>query len=83
MDFLHNSGTTPEKPFPAANGSGQFVSYANEITADRMGRYVRERGLGGMMVWDLAAGYRAELPEGRRDLLLQAVKKALLPPGEP
>ena len=68
---------------PAANGSGQFVSYANEITADRMGRYVRERGLGGMMVWDLAAGYRAELPEGRRDLLLQAVKKARFPPGAP
>jgi len=69
---------------PAGGGAtGQFVSYANEITAERMGRYVRERGLGGMIVWDLAAGYRAELPAGRRDLLLQAVKKARFPPGEP
>jgi chitinase len=70
-------------PAGKGGGDGQFVSYANELTAEKMARYVRERGLGGMFVWDLAAGYRAEQPAGRRDLLLQAVKKACFLPGEP
>ena len=34
VDFLHNSGTTPEKPFPAANGSG-----AGTLDFDLDGRY--------------------------------------------
>lgn len=54
----------------------QFVSYDNEVTAERMVRYVREKNLGGLIIWDLGAGYRAEQPEGRRDVLLQAVKQA-------
>lgn len=59
-------------------GPDQFVSYQNEAAAERMVRYVRDRNLGGMIVWDLPAGYRAGQPEGRRDLLIQAVKKARL-----
>jgi hypothetical protein len=39
---------------------------------------VRSKGIGGMIVWDLGAGYRADQPPGRRDLLLQAVKRARL-----
>jgi chitinase len=62
-----------------ANGA-QFVSYDNETTAAKMGEYVRGKGLGGMIVWDLGAGYRADQPAGRRDLLLQAVKRARLGP---
>ena len=34
VDFLHNSGTTPEKPFPAANGSG-----GGALDFDLDGRY--------------------------------------------
>ncbi len=62
---------------PGADGAdGQFVSYANEVTVDKTAKFARDQGLGGMFVWDLGAGYRAEQPAGRRDLLLQAVKKA-------
>ena len=56
----------------------QFVSYDNEVTAGKMVGYVRSKGIGGLIVWDLGAGYRADQPAGRRDLLLQAVKRARL-----
>lgn len=71
--------------YPSLNGSdAQFISYANEVTAETMGRYVRAQGLGGMIIWDLGAGYRADLPAGQRDLLLQSVKKArYAPEGRP
>lgn len=63
-------------------GSGpadeQFVSYDNEVTAARMVRYARDKSIGGLIVWDIGAGYRADQPPGRRDLLLQAVKRARL-----
>jgi chitinase len=63
-----------------ANGSSgaQFVSYDNEVTAAKMIQYVRTKGLGGLIVWDLGAGYRVDQPLGRRDLLLQAVKRGRL-----
>lgn len=54
----------------------QFVSYGNEVSIRKTVDYARERGLGGMIIWDIAAGYRLDRPEGRRDPLLQAVKKA-------
>jgi chitinase len=61
-----------------APADAQFVSYDNEVTARKMVEYVRSKGIGGMIVWDLGAGYRADQPPGRRDLLLQAVKRARL-----
>ena len=62
---------------PGRDGAdGQFVSYANATTVDKLSQYAREQGLGGLFVWDLGAGYRAEQPAGRRDPLLQAIKVA-------
>jgi chitinase len=58
----------------------QFVSYDNEVTAGKMVQYVRSKGFGGLIVWDLGAGWRSDEPPGRRDLLLQAVKQARLAP---
>lgn len=60
----------------AGPADAQFVSYENAETVDKMFSYVRAKGLGGMIVWDLGAGYRVDQPPGRRDVLLQAVKKA-------
>jgi chitinase len=54
----------------------RFVSYGDRVAAGRTVDYARRRGLGGLIIWDIAAGYRPGLPPGRRDLLLQAVKKA-------
>ena len=62
----------------AGPAEAQFVSYGNETTAAKTVGYVRAKGLGGMIIWDLGAGWRADQPPGRRDLLLQAVKQARL-----
>jgi chitinase len=62
----------------ASPADAQFVSYDNEITAEKMIHYVRSKGIGGLIVWDLGAGYRLDQPLGRRDILLQAVKQARL-----
>ncbi len=68
--YLSIEGATP--------ADAQFVSYDNETTAAKMIRYARSKGIGGVIVWDLGAGYRTDQPDGRRDLLLQAVKRARL-----
>ena len=38
--------------------------------------YVRSKGIGGMIIWELGGGYQAGAPEGKRDALLKAVKEA-------
>jgi len=62
----------------ASPADAQFVSYDNEVTAAKMIEYARDKGLGGLIVWDLGAGYRTDQPVGRRDGLLQAIKRARL-----
>ena len=62
----------------ADRADAQFVSYTNAETVEKTVSYARGKGLGGMFVWDLGAGYRVDQPAGRRDVLLQAVKKARL-----
>lgn len=57
-------------------GSGKFVSLDNSQTMDAKAKYVRDKGIGGMIIWELGGGYRANQPAGQRDELLQAVKKA-------
>ena len=56
----------------------QFVSYDNEVTARKMIQYVRRKKIGGLIVWDIGAGYRVEQAPDHRDILLQAVKQARL-----
>lgn len=55
-----------------------FVSYDNAASARAKLDYVRTKGLGGVIVWDLAAGFRSDQPAGSRDVLLQALKNARL-----
>lgn len=62
----------------ASPAEAQFISYDNEVTAGKMIQYIRSKGIGGLIVWDLGAGYRADQPPDRRDVLLQAVKQARL-----
>jgi chitinase len=61
-----------------ATGSseGRFISYDNEVAVRKKVEYAREKGLGGVMIWELGGGFRVAQPQGRRDLLLQAVKEA-------
>ncbi len=54
----------------------KFITYDDaRLTREKM-LYVRTHGLGGAIIWELGDGYRENQPAGRKDLLLQAVKKA-------
>jgi hypothetical protein len=59
-----------------ATGSGKFVSLDNAQTMAAKADYIKLKGIGGMIIWELGGGYRASQPAGQRDELLQAVKKA-------
>ncbi len=60
-------------------GSAQdeFVSFDNERSIRAKSEYVQKMGLGGVIIYDLGAGYRRTLPKGYRDLLLQSVRYGL------
>ncbi len=53
----------------------RFVSYDDEMSVRRKLAYVREKGLGGVIIWELGGGY--EPGSSPPDRLLQAVKKEL------
>ena len=53
-----------------------FVSYDDERSVRLKIDYAVKTKLGGAIIWELAGGYRRELPAGRRDPLLQAVRSA-------
>jgi chitinase len=67
---IDNSGSTND----------MFISYDDERTCETKVSYARNRFLGGVMIWELGEGYRATLPVGQRDPLLQALKRALATP---
>ena len=60
------------------SANDNFISYDDEHTCQAKVSYARNRGLGGVMIWELGEGYRSSQPAGQRDPLLQAVKQALL-----
>jgi chitinase len=55
-----------------------FISYDDEKLTEMKINFAREKGLGGVIIWELGSGYRADAPPGERDHLLQAVKRATL-----
>ncbi|MDB6125085.1 MAG: hypothetical protein JWQ71_4078 [Pedosphaera sp.] len=64
----------------AGHTNDMFISYDDEHACQAKVSYARNRGLGGIMIFDLGEGYRPSQPAGQRDPLLQAVKQALAPP---
>ena len=61
----------------------QFVSFDAETTMTVKADYMRAKGLGGIIVYEIAAGYRNNLPAGYKDHLAQTVKAAFLGGGPP
>lgn len=57
-----------------------FISYDDERSCQVKVSYARNRGLGGVMIWELGEGYRSSQPAGKRDPLLQAIKSSLATP---
>lgn len=62
----------------------KFISFDDERSIFEKYKYVTDRGLGGLFIWELGGGHRSDLPAGQRDALLQAVKRARNgePPGD-
>ena len=66
--YLSVAGSNPAE--------ARFVSYENETSAAARVRYARGKGLGGLIVWDIAAGRRDDVAAPSRDALLQAMLRA-------
>ena len=54
-----------------------FISYDDASACRAKVAYAKQKGLGGLIIWELGGGYRADQPTGKRDLLLQSVKQAI------
>jgi chitinase len=63
-------------PYLSLYNPPQFVSFDNERSIEEKVRYAAERGLGGVMVWELSAGYVQNQLRGNVHPLLRAVHKA-------
>ncbi len=61
----------------ASASNDKFISYDDETSVRAKVRYASSNGLGGVMIWELSQGWRADLPAGQRDPLLKAMKQAL------
>jgi len=59
------------------SANDKFISYDDQTTCRAKVAYARQKGLGGLIIWELGGGYLADQPAGQRDLLLQSVKQAL------
>jgi chitinase len=62
----------------AGSTDDRFVSFDDENACASKIAYARSKGIGGVMIWEIAGGYSADQPSGQRDPLLQAVKRARL-----
>jgi chitinase len=62
---------------PAGAEGDRFISYDDERTCRRKIEYVRARGLGGVIIWELTGGHRRNQPAGKRDPLLAAIAGAV------
>ncbi len=58
-----------------------FVSYDDPHTAQVKVSYARNRGLGGIMIWELTEDYFSGQPAGQRTPLVQTIKQSLGTPG--
>lgn len=58
------------------SANDKFVSYDDAQTAQAKADYIRARGLGGMILWELSGAWQPAKPAGQRDALLQSVRAA-------
>ncbi|HUK83663.1 MAG TPA: glycoside hydrolase family 18 protein, partial [Verrucomicrobiae bacterium] len=54
-----------------------FISYDDQTACRAKLAYAKRKGLGGLIIWELGGGYRADAPNGQRDILLQSIKQAV------
>lgn len=55
------------------NRGDYFISFDDERSVREKFTYARERNLGGLIIWELTGGYRRNLPQGQRNILMKTV----------
>ena len=72
----------PYLSHPSAYGpqSCNYISYEDIPSVTEKGRWAREQGLGGGIIWTINQGHFPKAPEGQKDPLLKAVHTAFLQP---
>jgi chitinase len=65
------------------SANDRFISYDDPTACRAKVAYAKYKGLGGVIIWELGGGYRADQPVGQRDLLLQSVRQAVAAPMSP
>jgi chitinase len=82
---LYTWDTAAQSAYLSIDNTGStndmFISYDDEHACQAKVSYARNKGIGGVMIWELGEGYRPSQPAGKRDPLLQAVKQARATPG--
>ena len=63
---------------PHAPDSCTFISYDDEESIAEKGAYVKAKGLGGVIQWELNEGYMPSSPAGKRNPLLKAIRDSVL-----
>jgi chitinase len=81
---LYHWDTNAQSPYLSIDNTGsandKFISYDDEHSCQAKVSYARNRGLGGLMIWELGEGYRSTEPVGKKDPLLQALKASFATP---
>ncbi len=54
-----------------------FVSFNDERSVAEKVRYMKQAGLGGLMIWSMQLDYRANQPEGQRRPIMKAIREDL------
>lgn len=62
----------------AADAEDQFIPFEDPASIREKVRFAAERGLAGLMIWELRGGYVADAPAGQRQPLLDALKEEYL-----
>jgi chitinase len=61
----------------APDGCG-YISYDDEQSIEEKGAYLKSKGLGGVIQWEINEGYLASAPAGQRSPLLTAIHDHVL-----
>lgn len=64
-------------PYLSITDPQTFVSFDNVQSIEEKIDFVRREGLGGILIWEIAGGFRENESSNSRDVLLQAVKQKL------
>lgn len=59
------------------SANDMFISFNDERSVTEKVRYMKEEGLGGLMIWSMQLDYRPEQPEGQRRPIMKTIRGEL------